>query len=115
MTNTGRVLAACAVVFALTSPAAAQQAETANVAPASIMTRPAPTPVLTLQEVNVAGESVTTPLSLPAQQGRGTNVALMVVGGAAIVLGAIIGGDAGTIMMVGGAGVGLWGLYNYMR
>jgi hypothetical protein len=48
---------------------------------------------------------------------RGVNqdVALMIVGGAAIVAGAIIGGDAGTIFMVGGAVIGLWGLYNYLQ
>jgi hypothetical protein len=39
----------------------------------------------------------------------------MIVGGAAIVAGAIIGDDAGTIFMVGGAIIGLWGLYNYLQ
>jgi hypothetical protein len=48
---------------------------------------------------------------------RGVNqdVALMIVGGAAVVAGAIIDGDAGTIFMVTGAIVGLWGLYNYLQ
>lgn len=48
---------------------------------------------------------------------RGVNqdVALMIVGGAAIVAGAIIGDDAGTIFMVTGAIIGLWGLYNYLQ
>ena len=41
--------------------------------------------------------------------------ALMIVGGAAFVAGALIGGDAGTIVMVGGAGVGLYGLYLYLQ
>src|SRR6185312_1779943 len=36
---------------------------------------------------------------------------LMVLGGVALLTGAIIGGDAGTIIMVGGAAVGLYGLY----
>src|SRR5688572_16420191 len=54
MTMMKRVAAACAVVFALTSPAAAQQADTANTArsaPATIMTQPAPAHMLTLPEV----------------------------------------------------------------
>jgi hypothetical protein len=47
---------------------------------------------------------------------RGSNsAALMIVGGAAFLAGAIIGGDAGTIIMVGGAGVGLYGLYLYLQ
>ena len=41
--------------------------------------------------------------------------ALMIVGGAAFVAGALIGGDAGTIVMVGGAAVGLYGLYLYLQ
>lgn len=40
-------------------------------------------------------------------------VPLMVAGGAAFVAGIIAGGDAGTILMLGGAGVGAWGAYVY--
>ena len=39
----------------------------------------------------------------------------MIVGGAAFLAGAIIGDDAGTIVMVGGAAVGLYGLYLYLQ
>ena len=41
--------------------------------------------------------------------------AMMVVGLAALISGAVIGGDAGTIIMVGGTVVGLVGLYEYMK
>jgi len=41
--------------------------------------------------------------------------ALMIVGGAALITGAIIGGSPGTIIMVGGAVVGLYGLYQYLQ
>jgi hypothetical protein len=41
--------------------------------------------------------------------------ALMIVGGAAFIAGAIISGDVGTIIMVGGAVVGLYGLYQYLQ
>jgi hypothetical protein len=41
--------------------------------------------------------------------------ALMVVGAAALITGAIIGGDPGTIIMVGGAVIGLYGLYQYLQ
>ena len=41
-------------------------------------------------------------------------LALMIVGGAALVVGAVIGDDAGTIVMLGGAAVGLYGLYMFL-
>ena len=52
-----------------------------------------------------------------AIQNRTTNrnaVALMIVGGAALVVGAVIGDDAGTLVMLGGAAVGLYGLYMFL-
>jgi hypothetical protein len=47
--------------------------------------------------------------------GLGQNEALMIVGGAAILVGAIVGGDAGNFFMIGGAVVGLYGLYKYLQ
>ena len=35
----------------------------------------------------------------------------MILGGAILLTGAIIGGDAGTIIMIGGGAVGIYGLY----
>jgi hypothetical protein len=43
------------------------------------------------------------------------NTALMVVGGAALLVGAVVGGNSGTIIMVGGGVVGLYGLWNYLQ
>jgi hypothetical protein len=43
------------------------------------------------------------------------NKALMIVGGAGILVGAIVGGNAGTAIMVGGSLVGLVGLWNYLK
>ena len=43
------------------------------------------------------------------------STAMMIVGGAAFIAGALIDGDAGTIIMVGGAAVGLYGLYLYLQ
>lgn len=45
----------------------------------------------------------------------GLSQTLMIVGGAALLTGAIIGDDAGTVLMVAGAGVGLYGLYLFLR
>ena len=52
-----------------------------------------------------------------AMQSRGLSrpEVLMIVGGAAFLAGAIIGDDAGTLIMIGGAGIGLWGLYLYLQ
>lgn len=55
--------------------------------------------------------------ALPVIQRRSSNrnsVALMIVGGAALVIGAVIGDDAGTLVMLGGAGIGLYGLYLFL-
>lgn len=51
----------------------------------------------------------------PANANLGQARALMIVGAAALVAGAIIGDDPGTIIMVGGAVVGLYGLYQYLQ
>ena len=64
----------------------------------------------------VAHERTTTVNEVVAQRSGLTHgQVLMIVGGAALLTGAIIGGDAGTLIMIGGAGVGLWGLYLYLQ
>lgn len=52
---------------------------------------------------------------LAAGATRQQSRAMMIVGGAALIVGAIIGGTPGTIVMVGGGVVGLIGLYNYLE
>ncbi len=52
---------------------------------------------------------------LPRREPTNQNKAMMIVGGAGILAGAIIGKDPGTIIMVGGAGLGLWGLWKYLE
>ena len=47
--------------------------------------------------------------------GAGENVALMVVGGAALIIGAIIGHTAGILIAVTGAVIGLYGLYHFIQ
>lgn len=54
--------------------------------------------------------------TLAAAHGNiGQSRAMMVVGVAGLIVGAIIGGTPGTIIMVGGAVVGLVGLYDYLQ
>jgi hypothetical protein len=58
--------------------------------------------------------SVVTPMPLPSEHAS-DGVAMMVVGGAALIVGAVIGGTSGTIFMIGGGAVGLVGLWRYMQ
>lgn len=45
----------------------------------------------------------------------GQDVALMVVGVGAMIAGALIGNTPGTIILIGGAGMALFGLYHYLE
>ncbi|HUF25597.1 MAG TPA: hypothetical protein VMM18_01350 [Gemmatimonadaceae bacterium] len=50
-----------------------------------------------------------------ARQGFGRAETFMVVGGAAFVAGILIGDDVGTVVMLGGAVMGLYGLWLYLQ
>lgn len=57
--------------------------------------------------------------SAAAQSGNSANLgqsrAMMIAGGAAVVVGIIIGDEIGTLIAVSGAVVGLYGLYQYLK
>jgi len=63
----------------------------------------------------VAREKSLNSAAVPRRAGYGQPVALMVVGGAALLTGLIIGGSAGTVIAVGGTVVGLYGLYEFLQ
>lgn len=63
----------------------------------------------------VTREARTANTMVQRRKGYGQPIALMVVGGAALLTGLIIGDDAGTVIAVGGAVVGLYGLYQYLQ
>lgn len=63
----------------------------------------------------VASKSQALTAAAAEHAGLGHAAALMVVGLGGLLAGAIIGGQAGTIIMVGGAIVGLVGLYEYLQ
>jgi hypothetical protein len=71
-----------------------------------------------LASARVASRVATTSRGAPPViQNKSSNrnaVALMIVGGAALVIGAVIGNDAGTFVMLGGAAIGLYGLYLFL-
>ena len=125
----------CAVAFAAV-PAGAQLSAP-NTAPATVLTSvPTPAaPQTAAPSASVATPGPVGPVSRAsavfvqpqrsaaldlnsaamATGGRTQSRAMMIVGAAALITGAIIGGDPGTIVMVGGAVVGLIGLYNYLQ
>ncbi len=125
MSSNYRWLAFAAAVFAFAAPMSAQQIVAAEPSPtpptaslwsaASIVSAPGldlasgPVPV-------VADESTPAPFTSPVPaMGQRQSVALMIVGGAGLLVGSIIGGDSGKIIMVGGGVAGLIGLYHYLR
>jgi hypothetical protein len=55
------------------------------------------------------------PQALDLRQRLTRSETLMIVGGAIFLAGAIIGDDPGTIIMIGGAAIGIYGLYLYLR
>lgn len=74
-----------------------------------------PTVEATKVGVKQASSASSAPAAYDAHVGAGRNIALMVVGGAALVIGAVIGGAAGLLIGVAGAAVGLYGLYYFIQ
>jgi hypothetical protein len=120
--NPFRITALLALVLAgaaLPSSARAQQAASpGNPAPAAAtVTNPA---LLGPQvaPVDFVRWAPPSPFDEAAPQDRinaGPNIAMMAVGGAAVVVGLIIGGDGGLVIATGGGLVALVGLWRYLR
>lgn len=53
--------------------------------------------------------------SAPCCRNQGQDVAMMAVGVGAMIVGALVGDTAGTIIIIAGAGVALYGLYHYLE
>ena len=55
-------------------------------------------------------------VSIAAQRQRFSRAeTLMIVGGVTFLAGAVIGDDAGTLIMIGGAAIGIYGLFLYLQ
>ena len=115
------VLVALVAVAASARPASAQESALAPAAEPAAEARAASAPAgPTLESSRVAARpmvqsATTTTPNAAAAANMGRPVALMLVGFGALLAGAIIGDDVGTIFMVGGALIGLVGLYEYLR
>lgn len=114
------LLAAVAlVVIASVAPAQGVAASVAEVAVAADPTAPVG-PRLETTRVGVRSQAavVAAEPAAPAPMRRADTKrsrTLMIIGGAALLGGAIVGGDAGQIIMLGGLGVGLYGLYLHLQ
>lgn len=112
---------AFALGFASLTVARPAAAQSLALTPAPTVSSPTvvaePTTGPTFDAASVAVRHVESPVAAtPARRGGyGQPVALMVVGGAALLTGLIIGNGAGTAIAVGGAVVGLVGLYQYLQ
>ena len=111
-----RVLSLLIVVIVAT-PAHAQQTSAvpaSTTSPASAMAGPRRD--LTATAVRqITGAANTASAALARQKNVGRPVALMIVGGAAVVLGLVMGEAIGTLFVVGGAVAVLVGLYQYLQ
>ena len=136
MTISRRFITAVAVLFAAAGTLAAQgAAQNASVSASQVPAVAAPTAQQTPAAAPAAEQPVSlapfeqnasvgvhalspsgpVPLAPPRREHVGSNVALMIVGGAVLIVGAIVGGTAGTIIMVGGGVIGIVGLYRYLQ
>lgn len=126
-----QVVLAAGLVLGAAIPAHAQQALVSRTPPVDVAT-PAPeaprdsaaparaTSGPSMDAASVAVRHTSSPElkvtnAAPRRAGYGQPVALMVVGGAALLAGLIIGGGAGTAIAVGGAVVGLYGLFEFLQ
>jgi len=87
----------------------------------NVVASPAPTislaPTLAATHLSFSADD-NAPLTVnasAARMGPNEGKAAMIVGGAAVVLGALAGGDGGTVLVIGGVGLGLFGLYVWQR
>lgn len=118
-----------AALVAISAPVAAQQpTQSSDTVATADSTAAVPTAAPALAVIAPAAVAVpagvvrrqaampTQPIAgFQSRMGLGQSRAMMIVGLGGLVAGAIIGGDVGTIFMVGGAVIGLYGLYKYLQ
>ncbi len=109
-------LALAVPVFAQEGPLTQAGSDTVTAAAPSAEVVPNSGPTLASLDFAVPAPRMAfdAPSAFAVQPNR-QNVALMVVGGAGLLVGAVIGGDEGTIIMIAGGGIGLLGLWRYLR
>jgi hypothetical protein len=99
-----------AVTRAIEAPAPERQVEAAPVAAGPVL---AGASIAARADLQQAESNAASTALMQSRDRRGTT--LMLVGGAAFLAGLLIGDDAGTAVALGGAIVGLYGLYLYLQ
>jgi hypothetical protein len=104
------VISLCALAVLPLASGAQQSAKALNNGP----TLQAASVGFRVNEARVDGSTKVTAAPL-VRRHQGQDVALMAVGVGAMIAGALIGETAGTIIIIGGAAMALFGLYHYLE
>ena len=109
--------AAGAVILALavSHPAAAQAPVPSRATAAAPTTSLAPTLAATHLGFSAEDHAPLTVNASAARMGPSEGRAAAIVGGVVVITGLVVGGDAGTLIAIGGAGLGLFGIYIWQR
>jgi hypothetical protein len=109
--------AAGAVILALAAshPAAAQNPAPSSAAAATPAASFAPTLAATHLGFSAEDHAPLTVNASAARMGPNEGKAAAIVGGALVITGLLVGGDGGKVIAIGGAGLGLFGIYIWAR
>jgi hypothetical protein len=104
---------------ALPTVGRAQSAEVPSDKPTSMRDRLMPAPaaaaLVAPAPATAAKETSETNVNQPAMASRGGGMGYMIAGAALFVAGILVDGDAGTVLVLAGAGIGAYGLYLHFR
>jgi hypothetical protein len=103
------------LALAVSHPAAAQASAPSPAAAATPTTSLAPTLAATHLGFSAVDHAPLTVNASAASMGAREGKAVAIVGAAVVVIGLVVGGDSGTLITIGGAGLGLFGLYIWQR
>ena len=110
------IVALCVCAFSASATAQAPRSSDSTDSPAAL-DRPIPT-MMAMAVDSAASFRPARPEIAPVvrrRQGLDRPTVLMIVGGALIVTGLIVGSDAAPILYLAGAGIGGYGLYLYLQ
>ena len=113
----GALYALTALALALPGSARAETGDPVrpNDPPTSTAMPMGPTAAAAAVGVQARHEAAAPAATAQSRAGLGKPRALMFVGLGTFIAGAIIGGEAGAVIMVTGAAIGLYGLYHYLQ
>jgi hypothetical protein len=103
------------LVLAVSHPAAAQAGAPSPAAAAAPTPSLAPTLAATHLSFSPEDHAPLTVNAAAARMGPSEGKAAAIVGGAVAITGLVVGGNGGTLLVVGGVGLGLFGLYIWQR